>query len=75
MRTVVEITKNNNEAPVSLLRRFSRRVKTSGVMQKVRANRYYSRKDSPLKNKNRALNNIAKKKEFDLLKKLGKVTG
>lgn len=73
MKTVVEVTKNNNEPLVNLIRRFSRRVKSSGIMQKVRANRYYERKESPYKLKARALNNIEKKKEYERLKKLGKV--
>lgn len=73
MVTIVEVKKNMNEAPMSLIRRFSRRVKGASVLQKVRGNRFFSRKDSNLKTKARALNRIAKRKEIERLKKLGKI--
>ncbi|MCK5591730.1 MAG: hypothetical protein KAI72_07225 [Candidatus Pacebacteria bacterium] len=75
MKTNVEVQKNINEAPVSLIRRFSRRVKSSNTLQKVRSKRFYSRKDSSLKTKDRALNRISKTKEYEHLKKLGKIPG
>lgn len=75
MKTNVEVQKNINEAPVSLIRRFSRRVKSSNTLQKVRSKRFYSRKDSSLKTKSRALNRISKTKEYEHLKKLGKIPG
>ena len=73
MVTIVEVKKNMNEAPMSLIRRFSRRVKSANVLQKVRGNRFFSRKDSCLKTKARALNRITKRKEIERLKKLGKI--
>ena len=73
MVTIVEVKKNMNEAPMSLIRRFSRRVKSANVLQKVRGNRFFSRKDSGLKTKARALNRITKRKEIERLKKLGKI--
>ena len=73
MKTVVEVTKNNNEAPISLIRRFSRRVRSSGILQKVRSNRHFTRKESHYKAKARALNNIEKRAKYEQLKKLGKI--
>lgn len=75
MKTTVEVQKNINETPISLIRRFSRRVKSSNTLQKVRGNRFFLRKNSGLKTKARALNRIAKGKEYERLKKLGKVPG
>lgn len=73
MKTVVEITRNNNEPAMSVIRRFTRKVRSSGILQKVRGNRYFTRNDSVYKTKARALNNIARRKEYERLKKLGKV--
>ena len=75
MKTNVEVQKNINETPVSLIRRFSRRVKGSNILQKVRGNRFYLRKDNHLKSKTNALNRITKSKEYEHLKKLGKIPG
>lgn len=74
MKTVVEVTKNNNNEPaLSVIRRFSRRVRSSGVLQKVRSKRYFDRKSSPYKQKARALKTIERRAEYERLKKLGKV--
>ncbi len=75
MKTTVEVQKKTNEPPISLIRRFSRRVKSSNTLQKVRGNRFFLRKDSHLKTKARALNRMAKRKEYERLKKLGKIPG
>ena len=75
MKTTVEVQKNINETPISLIRRFSRRVKSSNTLQKVRGNRFFLRKDSGLKTKARALNRMTKRKEYERLKKLGKIPG
>ena len=73
MKTNIEVKRNVNETPISLIRRFSRQVKSANVLQKVRANRFFSRKNSHLKTKSRTLNGIEKRKEYDRLKKLGKI--
>ncbi len=73
MKTNIEVKKNTNETAISLIRRFSRRVKSANVLQKVRGNRFFSRKNSSLKTKSRALNSIAKRKEYERLKKFGKI--
>lgn len=75
MKTVIEVTKNNNEMPMSLIRRFTKRVRGSGVLQKVRGNRFFTRKESHYKQKGRALTNIRRGKEIERLKKLGKIPG
>ncbi len=72
-KTVIEVKKNNNENNSSILRRFSRRIQESGIIQKVKNNRYNERKESKLKVKKSALKRIGKRKEIEKLRKLGKI--
>lgn len=73
MATVIEIKKNANENNASTLRRFTRRVQESGILQKVKSKRYNQRTSSKLAQKNAALKKIGKRKEIERLKKLGKL--
>jgi ribosomal protein S21 len=72
MSTNVEVTKNPNENNASLIRRFTRRVQGSGILPRVRGNRYHEREMSKYKKKAGALKRIAKHIEVERLKKLGK---
>ena len=72
--TVIEVRKNQNENNPSILRRFSRRVQESGIIHRVKGSRYNERKESKLKVKKSALKRLKKRKEIELLKKLGKIT-
>lgn len=69
----VEVTKNGNENSMSLIRRFTRRVKGSGILRKVRGKRFYERKESAYRVKARKLTNIERRTEIERLKKLGKI--
>ena len=69
----VEITKNQNENPISIIRRFSRKVRASNILQKARKKRFYIRKDSKFKLKAHALNALEKRAHYALLDKLGKL--
>lgn len=71
--TVIEVKKNPNENSSSILRRFSRKVQESNIIQKVKGNRYNKRKDSKLKVKQSALKYLGKRKEKEKLRKLGKI--
>ena len=71
--TVIEVRKNPNENNSSILRRFSRRIQESGIIRKVKGARYNLRKESKLKAKNSALKRMTRRKEVELLKKLGKM--
>lgn len=73
-KTVVEVAKNQNESSVNLIRRFQKRVQESGVLNKARSKRYNDRPPSALAKKNSALNRLVKRKEFERLKKLGKIS-
>ncbi len=71
--TNVQVTKNNNENAASLIRRFSRSVQGSGVLKRVKADRYLERPQSKYTRKVQALKRLAKRNEAERLKKLGKV--
>lgn len=72
-KTVIEVKKNPNENNASLLRRFSRKIQESNIIQKVKGNRYNERKESKLKIKKGTLKRLARRKENDKLRKLGKI--
>ena len=72
-RTIIEVRKNPNENNASVLRRFSRRIQESGIIHKVKNDRYNERKESKLKVKKSALKRIIRRKEIDVLRKLGKM--
>jgi ribosomal protein S21 len=72
-KTVIEVRKNPNENNASVLRRFSRKIQESNIIQKVKNNRYNERKESKLKIKKSALKRMGKRKEIEKLRKLGKV--
>lgn len=68
----VEITRNPGETSLSIIRRFSRKVQSFGVIPRVRSLRYNSRVQSHYKIKQRALKGIARRTEMAELIKLGK---
>lgn len=69
----IEIKRNPNENGINVLRRFSRKVSESGIVQKVKSKRYNERPLSDLGQKLLTLKKIDKRKETERLKKLGKV--
>ncbi len=72
-KTVIEIKKTGNESSASIMRRFSRRVRESGIVKHVKENRYNSRKPSAFVNKKNALKKLDRQTEYARLKKLGKI--
>lgn len=69
---MIQVRKKERETPESLIRRFSRRVQQSGVLQRVRKMRFRKDEQSRVKRRERALYNTKIRKEIDRLKKLGK---
>lgn len=69
----VEVERNNNENAVSLIKRFTRRVQGSGVLMRVRKNRFYTRKKSAYVVKKAALKRLGKQEKYEELVKMGKV--
>ncbi|PCI20677.1 hypothetical protein COB64_01775 [Candidatus Wolfebacteria bacterium] len=72
-KIIIEVTKNKNENNINIVRRFSRKMKESGTLRKVRSIRYKQRTPSALTLKQSALRRIGKAKEREVLRKLGKI--
>ena len=73
MINLIKVSKSGSESNTSLLRRFSRRVRGSGYVNKVKGLKYSQRAKSNLKKKQEALNRLQKKATWERLKKLGKI--
>lgn len=67
----LEITKKERETSQGLIRRFSKRVKQSGILRRVRKRKYKQRKKSRQLKNRAALRREEKKKEYQKKKKLG----
>jgi ribosomal protein S21 len=74
MITVIEVKKNTNENNMNLIRRFSRKVQETGIIQKVKSKRYNERELSKLKVKLATLKRLARRKNQEKLIKMGKAT-
>jgi ribosomal protein S21 len=72
MITVIEVKKNGNENNMNLIRRFTRKVQESGIIQKVKSKRYNKRDESKVKTKIATLKRLTRKKDQEKLFKLGK---
>lgn len=70
----VEVHKTGNENSVSLLRRFTKKVQGSGVLPRVRGDRYSSRNISENVKKKKTLKKLKKRVEIMKQIKLGKIT-
>ncbi|OGI86258.1 hypothetical protein A3A01_02035 [Candidatus Nomurabacteria bacterium RIFCSPLOWO2_01_FULL_39_17] len=72
-KIIIEIKKNPNENNASVLRRFSRKIQESNIIQKVKGSRYNKRQESKLKVKKSALRRMVRRREIEKLRKLGKI--
>lgn len=73
MSTNIEVNKNDKENTAGLMRRFTKRVRGSGILQRVRGLRYYERGKSDFVRKKKTLKRIAKRAERNEQIKLGKI--
>jgi len=69
----VDVTKKNNESTTNLIRRFTKKVQSSGVVKKVRSIRYSSRPLSKYTRRKNALKKIEKTAKIEHMKKMGKM--
>jgi len=70
----VEVERHGNENVGGLMRRFSRKMQSSGVVRRVRGLRYHSRNLSDSKQKKDALNRIDRTEKYlDLFKQGRKI--
>ncbi len=70
---VLEVKKQERESPQSLVRRFTRSVQESGILLRARKTRFHNRPKSDRTKKRAALRKEELKKEYERLKKLGKL--
>jgi ribosomal protein S21 len=68
-----EVSKSGTESTLSVIRKFSRRVQGTGLIQTVRKGRYYERDKSKTVSKKRALKRIARHETRQELIKEGKL--
>ena len=71
---IVEVKKEGpNESNLSLIKRFGRRVQSSGVIRRLKSTRYAARPKSDFKRKRETLKRISRRAEIEHLRKLGKL--
>lgn len=70
---MVTIRKKEKETFLGLLRRFTKKIKESGILEKVKERRFRERPLSKKKKKVRALHRLEYRKKMARLKKLGKI--
>jgi ribosomal protein S21 len=69
----VQIEKNNNESSANVIRRFTKRVQGSGIIPRMRKNRYFTRAKSENVQQTARLKKLAKKEVYEMQLKLGKI--
>ena len=70
---MVEIKRHENETALAALRRFTKRLQQSGLLSEARSHQFRTRPLSAYKQRKSALFRIARHKEYEKLKKLGKI--
>lgn len=68
----IEVRKKERESTQSVIRRFSRAIKDSGVLRSVKRRRFHTRPKSNLSRKASALRRVRRAREQKLRDKLGK---
>ncbi len=69
----VQVEKNNNESSANVMRRFQKRMQNSGILRRLREERYFSRDKSNNVGKTNRLKKLAKKETYERAFKLGKI--
>ena len=72
---MLEVTRKENESTISVVRRFSQKVRRSGLVQAARGVRFRARTPSRLARKMQALRRLKRQERFLRLRKWGKVSG
>lgn len=70
-----EVQKSGNETALAVIRKFSRRVQSAGLMKMARERRYFARETSRIVKKKRALKLLKRRAEYKQLVKEGKIVG
>ena len=67
----VQVERNNNESSANVIRRFTKRVQSSGIIPRVRKIRYFTRTKSENVRKAVRLKKLKRKAEYEKQLKLG----
>ncbi len=73
MAVNVEVTKGTNENTNAVLRKFTQRMRSSGIVQRMRKIRYRSRKPSKLVQRQSALRKLDRREDIERQVKEGKL--
>ena len=73
MATNAEVSKNEGESAINLIRRFSKRVQGAGLIPRMRGRRYFARPKSALVRRKHTLKAIERREKVQELIKLGKL--
>lgn len=72
--TNIEVSKQGTDNTGAVLRKFTQRMRSSGIVQHMRKIRYRSRPQSPYVQKKHKLRKIERRDEFEQLIKEGKIS-
>ena len=64
MKSKITVERNGTESPNSLYRRFSKKMKISGIMQHIKKNKFTERKMSKIIRKTECLLKIKKREAY-----------
>jgi ribosomal protein S21 len=70
---MVEVKKSENESTAGLIKRFSKKIKESNILNQARDLRFKNRPKSRLSQKKEALKKVRRQKHLVYLRKLGKI--
>jgi ribosomal protein S21 len=70
---MIEVKKSENESTIVLIKRFTKKIKESGILSSARYLRFRNRPKSDLRKKKEAIKKVQRKKKIDYLRKLGKI--
>ena len=70
---MIEVKKNEKETSSSLIRRFTRKVQQSSILQRARSLKFQSRPESKLKKKTEAIKRVKAQKRMEYMRKMGKI--
>ena len=70
---MLEVKRRRGESFESMLRRFSRRMQLSGKILEAKKSRFYASPKNKTELKNAALRRIELSRQYDKLKKIGKL--
>ncbi|MBI2644438.1 MAG: hypothetical protein HYW95_02965 [Candidatus Wildermuthbacteria bacterium] len=69
----LEVRKNERETNLSLIRRFTKRLRASGILNSAKRARFRARPKSEQTKKKAAIRRLEKRQEYEKLVKLGKI--